>query len=126
MLFVTYAQYTYASGRASIHHMANIKFITANDLAARVDEEGLQIVDIRDSASYEAGHIKGSRPLSNSSVKSFIERTDQSAPLVVCCYHGNSSQGAASFLVSEGFSDVYSLDGGFEMWRALYPELVER
>jgi thiosulfate sulfurtransferase len=39
----------------------------------------------------------------------------------VVCYHGNSSQSAAAYLVSQGFSEVYSLDGGFELWRTTYP-----
>ena len=38
------------------------------------------------------------------------------------CYHGNSSQSAAAYLVGQGFSEVYSVDGGFELWRATYPE----
>ena len=28
---------------------------------------------------------------------------------------------AAAYLVSQGFSDVYSLDGGFELWRGTFP-----
>ena len=43
------------------------------------------------------------------------------APLIVACYHGNSSQSAAAYLAHQGFSEVYSLDGGFELWRATYP-----
>jgi len=35
-------------------------------------------------------------------------------PMVVCCYHGISSQGVAQFLVERGFDQVYSLEGGFE------------
>ncbi len=33
----------------------------------------------------------------------------------------NSSQSAAAYLVGQGFSEVYSLDGGFELWRSTYP-----
>ena len=33
-----------------------------------------------------------------------------------------ASQGAAAYLVGQGFSQVYSLDGGFELWRATYPD----
>ncbi len=38
-------------------------------------------------------------------------------PVIVCCYHGISSQQAAQFLIHQGFEEVYSLDGGFEAWR---------
>ncbi|CRR54182.1 Thiosulfate sulfurtransferase GlpE [Pseudomonas aeruginosa] len=40
---------------------------------------------------------------------------------MVVCYHGNSSQSAAAYFIQQGFSDVYSLDGGFELWRSVYP-----
>ncbi|MCV6069119.1 sulfurtransferase, partial [Escherichia coli] len=32
-------------------------------------------------------------------------------------YHGISSQGAAQYLVNQGFEQVYSVDGGFEAWQ---------
>ena len=51
---------------------------------------------------------------------------DLDQPLIVTCYHGHSSQSAAAYLVNQGFSDVYSLDGGFELWRHTYPADVER
>ena len=50
-----------------------------------------------------------------------IAAADLDAPLVVVCYHGNSSQSAAAYFIQQGFSDVYSLDGGFELWRSVYP-----
>jgi len=37
-------------------------------------------------------------------------------PVVVVCYHGMSSQSAASYLNEQGFDDIYSLDGGYSAW----------
>jgi thiosulfate sulfurtransferase len=42
-------------------------------------------------------------------------------PVIVCCYHGVSSQQAAQFLIHQGFENVYSMDGGFEAWRKELP-----
>ncbi|MFT4862153.1 MAG: thiosulfate sulfurtransferase, partial [Pseudohongiellaceae bacterium] len=47
----------------------------------------------------------------------FIAAADTAQPLVVCCYHGNSSQSAAAFFAEQGFVQSYSLDGGFEAWQ---------
>jgi|SRR5690606_24470638 thiosulfate sulfurtransferase len=85
-------------------------------------EQGAVVVDIRDPQSFAASHIADSRHLDNHSLHDFITRADLDAPLIVTCYHGNSSQSAAAYLVGQGFSQVYSLDGGFELWRATYPE----
>jgi len=68
-----------------------------------------------------AGRIAGAVLLDNQSVQDFIEDTDKSVPVLVYCYHGNSSQSAAAWLADKGFAEVYSLDGGFEYWKGQYP-----
>lgn len=97
----------------------------APEQAQALRETGAVVVDIRDSQSFAAGHISDSQHLDNYSLADFIAKADLDAPLIVTCYHGNSSQGAAAYLVGQGFSDVYSLDGGFELWRATYPQDTE-
>lgn len=77
----------------------------------------VQIVDIRDDESYAAGHIDGAVHLHNANIQDFIAQADLDAPLLVCCYHGHMSQSAAAYLAEQGFSDAYSLDGGYEGWR---------
>lgn len=94
--------------------------------ALQLAENGAVLVDIRDPHSFVMGHVRGSQHLDNHSLASFIAAADFEVPLVVVCYHGNSSQSAAAYLAHQGFSEVYSLDGGFELWRSLYPERVER
>ncbi|MFK8330464.1 thiosulfate sulfurtransferase GlpE [Pseudomonas sp. BJa5] len=89
--------------------------------AQALREQGAVVVDIRDPQAYAAGHITGAKHLDNHSVAEFIRNADLDAPTVVVCYHGNSSQSAAAYLIGQGFSDVYSLDGGFELWRGSYP-----
>ena len=84
-------------------------------------EQGAVLVDIRDPQTFASNHISGSLHLDNHSIADFIAKADLDKPLVVVCYHGNSSQSAAAYLVGQGFSDVYSLDGGFELWRSTYP-----
>ena len=90
--------------------------------AQALREQGAAVVDIRDPQSFANGHISGSQHLDNHSLADFIAKADFDQPLIVTCYHGNSSQGAAAYLVGQGFSEVYSLDGGFELWRATFPE----
>ncbi len=95
----------------------------APEQARQLRENGAQVVDIRDPQSFAVGHISGSRHIDNHSVADFIAAADLDAPLVVVCYHGNSSQSAAAYFIQQGFSDVYSLDGGFELWRSVYPRI---
>ncbi len=89
--------------------------------AQALREQGAVLVDVRDPQTFASNHITNSLHLDNQSISDFIREADLDKPLVVVCYHGNSSQSAAAYLVSQGFSDVYSLDGGFELWRSTYP-----
>ncbi len=84
------------------------------------------VVDIRDAASFSNGRITGAIHLTNESLADFLREADPDAPVVVCCYHGQSSQQAAQFLVSQDFTQVYSLDGGFTQWQLQYPDKISR
>jgi thiosulfate sulfurtransferase len=99
------------------------QFMEPATLSERLDNADITlVVDIRDPQSFAAGSITNSKPLDNNSVQSFVAETDKNTPVVVCCYHGNSSQSAAQFLVEQGFTEVYSLNGGFEQWKVSYPQ----
>lgn len=90
--------------------------------AQTLREQGAVVVDIRDQPTYAAAHITGAQHLDNVNIADFIRAADLDAPLIVACYHGNSSQSAAAYLVGQGFSEVYSLDGGFELWLTTFPQ----
>ena len=77
------------------------------------------IIDIRDTASFQSGHIPGAIHLSDDTIEQFLSNTDKEKPLIVYCYHGISSQGAAAYFFEKGFKEVSSMTGGFENWRAV-------
>ncbi|MCP5357335.1 MAG: thiosulfate sulfurtransferase GlpE [Pseudomonadales bacterium] len=74
------------------------------------------VVDIRDAESYAQGSIPGAIHLPGDMVGEFLEEADCTRPLIVCCYHGHASQGAAAYFAHKGFEEIYSLDGGYEAW----------
>lgn len=74
------------------------------------------LIDIRDSQSYENGHLDGSININDQTISEFINTTIKTVPVLVVCYHGNSSQTVAKYLSENGFTDVYSIDGGYEGW----------
>lgn len=96
------------------------------DQACELIDQGAQIVDIRDEGSYKELHISQSYNLNNHNMPEYMAEADMDAPLIVCCYHGISSQSAAAYLAHQGFDEVYSLDGGFEAWRTQCPDRCER
>lgn len=88
-----------------------------------IETRELTIIDIRDPGSFASAHVTGAISVNNSNVNEFIAQADFEKPLLVFCYHGHSSQGAADFFGGQGFVEVYSVDGGFEEWRVNYPDL---
>ena len=84
------------------------------------EQTAVKIVDIRDPQSFADAHIEDSLHLTDATLGHFMQQTDFDTPVVVVCYHGRSSQGAAQYLVEQGFEEVYSMDGGFEAWRREY------
>lgn len=84
------------------------------------------ILDIRDPQSFANGHLPNAIAIDQQSLPDFMRQTPNDQPLIVVCYHGHSSQNAAAYLASQGYLEVYSLDGGFEQWRSLYPTQVTR
>ena len=86
--------------------------------------QGALLVDIRDPQSYALGHATGALHLTNSNLSAVVAGADHSLPVLVMCYHGNSSKGAAQYLLKQGFSAAYSIDGGFDAWRAAFPQQV--
>ncbi|GLR69122.1 thiosulfate sulfurtransferase GlpE [Agaribacter marinus] len=100
--------------------MEQFGHISPEQTKQRLDKGEIKIVDIRDDQSFELGHIPNSFHLTNGSLVNFMNENDFDTPVVVCCYHGISSQQAAQYLIHQGFEEVYSMDGGFEAWRANY------
>lgn len=94
------------------------------DALPLIENEAI-IVDIRDQASFQTSHISDAISLNNDNVGDFINNTKKEMPIIVCCYHGNSSKGAAEYLAAQGFQQVYSLNGGFSQWSAMFPEQCE-
>lgn len=88
------------------------------------EEQGL-VLDIRDQTSYLNGHIPKAIHLTQASLAELFERVEEQQPVIVCCYHGISSQPAAESLSQQGINRVYSLDGGFEAWMQKQ-QLVEK
>lgn len=75
------------------------------------------LIDIRDSQSYNEEHDENALHLTQENLSDFIVNTGKQIPVLVMCYHGNSSQSVAQYLTAQGFDAVYSIDGGYEEWR---------
>jgi thiosulfate/3-mercaptopyruvate sulfurtransferase len=72
------------------------------------------LFDTRDAASYAKDHLPGAQALAERDIGQWISRLPHTQPILIYCYHGNASQGYAKTFADFGFSEVYSIDGGFQ------------
>jgi len=106
--------------------MDSVRQIDVHKVKEMEDNASATIVDIRDPASYQTGHIPNAIHLSDNTVQQFILDTDKEKPLVIYCYHGISSQGAAAYFSEQGFKEVSSMIGGFAGWSSAYPDFIKQ
>jgi thiosulfate sulfurtransferase len=96
------------------------KCISIDEAKALIDQGGTTIADVRDSGSHVAANIENSINIQQENMDEFLSTTEKDKPLLIYCYHGNSSQGAADYFSEQGYIEVYSMDGGYEAWRLKY------
>ena len=101
------------------------KQLSVTDAQAKISQSAFILLDVRDMASYLAGHLPGAKLFTPENFKQILQQTDKQQPVLVYCYHGYSSQRVAEFLGLEGFTTVYNLVGGFTAWQQTYPHAIE-
>ncbi|HZG26319.1 MAG TPA: thioredoxin domain-containing protein [Chitinophagaceae bacterium] len=82
---------------------------------------GVQLLDVRKTSEYQAGHIRNSMQADWTNIEEFKNRVrylDREKPVMVYCAVGGRSHAAAEWLRSNGFSDVQELKGGFTSWKS--------
>ena len=93
--------------------------ISVEDAKALIKDKDTTLIDIRDFNSFSSGHIQNAIHIEDLNIENFIQEKDKNKPILIYCYHGNSSQTAANFFYQNGFQQVYSMDEGYEGWLQL-------
>ena len=85
-----------------------------------IKKEHAQLVDVRTPDEYKDGHLKGSKLMDWNNQQAFLKgakELDKSKPVYVYCLAGVRSLKAAEWLTKNGYTQVYSLDGGIKAWK---------
>ena len=97
--------------------MAGYTEIKPEDARQMIANEDPLVIDSRDSFSYKEAHIDGALQSHEQLIEHLINNGDHDRPVIVYCYHGNSSKDLAEVLSRAGFKNCYSLAGGFTAWK---------
>lgn len=100
---------------------ATLPQITAVDLAEKLPQNGLMILDVRGKNEYDEKHIQGARHIPLGYLPRFLDTLPQDRTIVTQCASGYRSQIAASYLRNQGFTRVINLSDGIETWSVTLP-----
>ena len=82
-----------------------------------INREDALVLDVRDPAEYDAGHILGAKNQPLARLESGEAAKKKSQPLIVYCDGGARSQKAAALLRKQGYEKVVNLSGGLGAWQ---------
>jgi sulfur-carrier protein adenylyltransferase/sulfurtransferase len=99
--------------------MTALKSIDAHQAGAFLADktvETVTILDVRQPAEYEAGHIPGAVLAPLPELTDHLQHIDLNQPLLVYCASGARSRIAGQLLAGLGYVDIINLAGGFNAW----------
>ena len=73
------------------------------------------LFDVRTAEELAIARIEGGVLLDDAGITK-LQDLDADATIVVYCHHGIRSMQAAGQLLSQGFKNIYNLDGGIDAW----------
>lgn len=99
---------------------ARVRELTVEDVKQKLArKEQFKLIDVREESEWAAGHLPGASHLGKGIIERDIEATipDTSSEIVLYCGGGYRSALAADNLQKMGYTNVYSMDGGFRGWK---------
>ena len=87
--------------------------------AARSDDVGAQLLDVRTAGEFSGGHLANARNLdwTNGQLEATVRELDKTKPVLLYCASGRRSAAASEYLREQGFTDVVDLSEGITAWR---------
>lgn len=113
-LFVFVASLSLVSCNAN----GNVKNLTADEFEKGINAGNIQLVDVRTPEEYNDKHIANATNINvnGSDFESKMKTLDKSKATYIYCLAGSRSAKAAAWAASNGFTQVYNLEGGITSW----------
>ena len=97
---------------------SRIREVTVDQAVERM-KHGAQLIDVREDNEWETDHADGARHMGRGVIERDIVQTipDKSAELILYCGGGYRSALAADLLQRLGYTNVFSMAGGWKVWK---------
>jgi rhodanese-related sulfurtransferase len=116
----------WTSWNAESRSLETLRRVPVTEIAAWLEGENpAQLLDVRELAEFEAGHIPGSLHIPWREIDRIPAGIDQGRTVLVICASAQRAGTAASLLQHYGAVDVvHVVEGGVPKWQALGGSLV--
>jgi hydroxyacylglutathione hydrolase len=111
----------YFSPEVLTHRTQALPVVTARELAKRLPQNGIVMVDVRGKSEFAEKHIVGAQHIPLGYLADQLDKLPKEHTIVTLCASGYRSQIAASLLQSAGFENVMALNEGTECWSKFLP-----
>ena len=116
--------------KAELDHQGSKGTLVSPAMAIRLmnAHEDALIMDLRTSADYKGGHIKGAKstPLGelSATIKNYVDYKNKS--VLIYCNSGTTATRAIKLLKKAGFEKISNLEGGIAAWKEANMPLVKK
>ncbi len=94
-----------------------IKNISPKELKTRLDAgETLDVIDVREDWERDISKVAFAKAIPMNEIPQRTAEIPKDTPVVVMCRSGGRSSQVATFLESEGYTNVLNLEGGILRW----------
>ena len=108
---------------------SRIRELTVADVQKRLaaGDKSFHLVDVREESEWAAGHLPQAEHLGKGIIERDIEVRipDPKAEIILYCGGGYRSALAADNLQKMGYTNVWSMDGGFRGWKEAGLQVVK-
>ncbi|MBT8186992.1 MAG: rhodanese-like domain-containing protein [Croceitalea sp.] len=98
---------------------ATVEKLEKEAFSEAVIDKDVQLIDVRTTSEYEAGHIGNAINYDIIDGDTFLKQIatlNKEEPVYLYCKMGGRSSRAAELLKKEGFTKIYDYSGGYNDW----------
>jgi rhodanese-related sulfurtransferase len=99
---------------------SRVREVGVEETKKKLERGEARVIDVREDNEWSAGHIKGAEHLGRGVIeRDIIEQIpEKSTELILYCGGGFRSALSADNLQKMGYTNVYSMAGGWRAWKA--------
>ena len=103
-----------------------IKDLSPKEFQKNLTLENNILIDVREEDELEICKIDGAINMPMSSIMETFSELDSKSSYSLYCHHGMRSMQVANFLLSNGFTSLFNLQGGIDAWSREIDDSIQR